>query len=239
MINSGFVVRDFLYKDMTRVGTLDSNIPYDYIVCKEDYSLLKKIVCNESNYMYISTDGKNETIRSFNQLINNLISKLSDEGVNVKINVTNRYQEQYDKAMQTPENIMLILEIVAVIAVIVAFASIAISTYLSMLSQITDIAVYRSLGYSRLNLGFTYFIELLLITLKYILIGGLLTFVAMFFMDIIPLIDFVLITPFWQFLALLLIAIATILLIGLVPIFIVFKRTPANLYNRFAKRTNE
>ena len=134
---------------------------------------------------------------------------------------------------------MFILEIVAIIAVIMAFISIAISTYLSMLSQITDIAVYRSLGYSRLNLGFTYFIELLLITLKYIFIGGLVTFVAMFFMDIIPLIDFVLITPFWQFLAMLGLAIAVILLIGLVPIFIVFKRTPANLYNRFAKRVNE
>ena len=239
LLNSDFVVKDFLYKDMTRVATLDSAVPYDYIVNKEDYSLIKKIVCNESNYMYISTDGKNDSIRSINQLIDNVTNKLASEEVNVKINVTNRYQEQYDKAMATPKNIMLILEIVAVIAVIVAFASIAISTYLSMLSQITDIAVYRSLGYSRLNLGFTYFIELLLITLKYILIGGLITFITMFFMDIIPLIEFVLITPFWQFLALLGLAVFTILLIGLVPIFIVFKRTPANLYNRYAKRTNE
>ena len=61
----------------------------------------------------------------------------------------------------------------------------------------------------------------------------------MFFMDIIPLIEFTLMTPFYQFLAVLGIAILAILLIGIVPIFIVFKRTPANLYNRFAKRTNE
>ena len=239
LINNDYIVKDYLMNIMHRDGVLPSDIPFDYIINRVDYDTLKYIVSTKSNYLYISTDGSNESINNAKQLVNKVVTNLKDLEINVKINLTNRYQEQYDEAMATPKNIMLILEIIAVIAVIVAFASIAISTYLSMLSQITDIAVYRSLGYSRLNLGFTYFIELLFITLKYIVIGGLVTFVAMFFMDIIPLIEFSLMTPFWQFLALLGVAIGVILLIGLVPIFIVFKRTPANLYNRFAKRTNE
>ena len=239
LINSGHIALDYLNHDLIRDNILSADVPFDYIINKEDYSLVKKIVSTDSNHMYISTDGKTETIKSFTNLIKQIERNLASEGVGVKIQVTNRYQEQYDKAMATPKTIVLILEIVAILAVIVAFISVAISTYLSMLSQITDIAVYRSLGYSRLNLGFTYFIELLLITLKYILLGGVVTFVTMFFMDIIPLIDYILITPIYQFLIALAIAVAFILVIGLVPIFIVFKRTPANLYNRFAKHTNE
>ena len=239
-INSSYIAKDYLSNHLHRKGILPENAPFDYIINREDYFLLKKIVCNEANYIYLSTDGKGETIRSVTKFVNDFAKNLADEyGINVKINLSNRYQEEYDEAMATPKNIMLILEIVAVIAILVSFVSIAISTYLSMLSQITDIAVYRSLGYSRLNLGFTYFIELLLISLKYIFISGAATFLIMFFMDIIPLIEFVLITPFWQFLALLGTALAVILFIGLLPIFFVFKRTPANLYNRFAKRTNE
>ena len=238
-IHPSYIVKDYLNTTLIRDGVLSEDIPFDYVVNKADYSLIKKVVCNEANYIYLSTDGRNESIRNANKLIEDVKKKLAENDIHVKINVTNRYQEQYDKAMATPKNIMLILEIVAIIAIIVAIVSIAISTYLSMLSQITDIAVYRSLGYSRLNLGFTYFIELLLISLKYIAIGGAITFLTMFFMDIIPLIDFVLITPFWQFLAVLGIALVFILFIGLLPIFFVFKKTPANLYNRFAKRTNE
>ena len=239
LVNNTFSSKDYLYSFMTKDACLNDDVPFDYVINKEDYSLVKRIVSYEGNYLYICTDGKNETIRGFEQLMKEVEKDLAVDGISVKINIENRYQDQYDKAMATPNSIMLILEIVAIIAAVIAFISIAISTYLSMLSQITDIAVYRSLGYSRLNLGFTYFIELLLIALKYILIGGLLTFIVMFFMDIIPLIEFTLMTPFYQFLAVLGIAILAILLIGIVPIFIVFKRTPANLYNRFAKRTNE
>ena len=107
-----------------------------------------------------------------------------------------------------------------------------------MMSQITDIAVYRSLGYSSLNLSFTYFIELLLTALKYIAIGGAVTYLSMFIIDLIPIVDFVLITPIWEFLVLLLALLGAIVLIGLVPIIIVFRRTPANLYNRFNRKVN-
>ena len=239
LMSSAYLSTDFLSPGMTRDGLLTDDIPFDYIINKEDYSFIKKIVSYNGNYPYIATDGRSETIKQVNQLVKSFENKMASNEISVKVTIDNRYQTQYDKAMATPKSIMLILEIVAILAAVVAVISVAISTYLSMLSQITDIAVYRSLGYSRLNLGFTYFIELLLITLKYIAIGGLVTFIAMFFMDIIPLIEFVLVTPFWQFLAVLGIVIGAILLIGIVPIFIVFKRTPANLYNRFAKRTNE
>ena len=239
LMSTAFISSDFLSGRMMRDGLLDEDIPFDYIINKDDYSVVKKIVSYEGNYLYVASDARSETIKQVNLLATGFEHKMAKEGISVKVDIANRYQEQYDKAMATPKSIMLILEIVAIVAAVVAFISVAISTYLSMLSQITDIAVYRSLGYSRLNLGFTYFIELLLITLKYIAIGGLLTFITMFFMDIIPLIDFTLMTPFWQFLAVLGTAVAVILLIGIVPIFIVFKRTPANLYNRFAKRTNE
>ena len=239
LIGTDFVSKDFLSMYMTRAGFFYSSVaPLDIIINKEDYSLIKKIVCTQTNYMYIQTDGDANTVRQFTQMMKDTQEELAKDGVAVEIVVTHKYQNQYDKAMATANSIMLILKIMTVIAIVIAVVSIVISTYLSMISQITDIAVYRSLGYSRLNLGFTYFIELFLTTLKYILIGGIATYLAMFVLDLIPIVDFVLATPIWQFLLILLAAISAILVIGLVPIIIVFRRTPANLYNRFNKKIN-
>ena len=238
IVNNDYLSRDFLVTQFTRYGVVPSTDPFDLIINPGDYSLVKKIASTKTNYMYVQTDGDSGTIRDFQQLLKDTQAKLAEEGVKVNIVVTHKYQEQYDKAMQTANSIMLILRIVAILAIIVAFVSVAISTYLSMMSQITDIAVYRSLGYSRLNLGFTYFIELFLITLKYIALGGVFTYLTMFILDIVPIVDFVLMTPIWEFLLLLLVALGAILLIGLVPIIIVFRRTPANLYNRFNKKIN-
>lgn len=232
------LTEDYLHYYMTISGHFKNEFPFDIVINRSDYGTVKKAVATKSNFMYISTDGSSGTIRQFEKLIKDTISDLAKEEVDVNIVINNKYQTEYDNFMVTANNIMLILRIFAIIAIVMSFVSIAISTYLSMVSQITDIAVYRSLGYSRLNLGITYFIELLLITLKYVLIGGVATYLAMFILDVIPLIDFALATPIWEFLLVLLIAIGATLLIGLLPIIIVFRRTPANLYNRFSKKVN-
>lgn len=238
LVNIDYVSKDFLYEKLQRVAQIGSNLPFDIIINAADYSNVKRIVSNENNVFYISTDGSQEMINSYLNLMKDVQAKLANEGISVRIEVTNRYQNEYDDYMKTINSIMLILKVVAIVVIVMSLASIVISTYLSMTSQITDIAVYRSLGYSRFNLGLTYFIELFLITLKFIFIGGLATFLAMFVLDVIPIIEFELMTSVWEFLALLGIAAGSVLVIGIIPIIIVFRRTPANLYNHFSKKIN-
>ena len=209
---------------------------YDIIINPNDYSVFKKHLSSFRTKMYIATDGKTETINGFKNLISDLKDQLEDKDVLVKLIVENRYQDEYNTAVGTFENILFVVKIVAGVVTVIALLFIILSTYFSMLSQIGDIAVYRSLGYSRANLGLTYFIELFLTTFIYVLLGLVITYGVLFIIDVIPIIDFHITTMIWQFLVVFAGLLGIILFIGLLPILIVFRRTPANLYNRFHRR---
>jgi ABC-type antimicrobial peptide transport system permease subunit len=239
-IEKGHCLRSNNYGDVTfdllKIDDRFDDIPYDLIINPEDYLTIKYRPCSYRHDFYISTDGSDSTIQEVTKLINNTITKLESAGIGVEIKISNAYQEQYDEAVADSKNMLNSTEIMGAVLGAVALLLIILSTYLSMLNQISDIAVYRSLGYSRFFLGMTYFMELLMLALIYCVIGGGLTFLTMFLLDAIPLVEFSLVTPFVYFITLPLALALLISLIGIIPIMMVFKLTPANIYNRYNRR---
>ena len=217
-------------------GYVPSSMPFDLIIHKDDYPLVQQMLASFRSPMIITCDGKTESINAFKSIVENVIKSANKQGIKVKGGVNYTYQDQYNKAVGTFENILFVVRIIAGVIAVIALLFIILSTYFSMLSQIGEIAVYRSLGYSRLNLGFAYFVELFLTTFIYTLLGLVSTYAVLFIVDVIPIIEFTISTSILQFLYIFLGLLGVILVIGLLPIAIVFIRTPANLYNRFHRR---
>ena len=215
-----------------------SSIPYDIIVNKNDYPTVKVEIAATRSKMYIQTDGNKETMNSFAALVKQVEKSLSDQGIAVKIEVQHLYQIQKDNAMANLNNILSTVTIVAYVVLGLALILIILSTYLSMLNQISDIAVYRSLGYSRSFLGMIYLTELALLAFIYSIIGGLGAYFVMFIMDLVPLVSYSIATPF-GLIALAILALALgITIIGILPVMFVFRLTPASIYSRYNRKIN-
>ena len=230
-------INSFL-SSLTADDKFSYTIPYEYIINKDDYYVVKQTIAAKRDTMFIETDGNAKTIREYQSLVDSLNASYSEQGSNVLIVLENKYQTEFNTATEVLQSILGIIKIVAIVLGVIAFLLIILATYLSMLNQISDIAVYRSLGYSSFFLGMIYLVELAMLTLKYAFIGGAITFLSMFIMDVIPLVNYSMATPFIEVLGLIFALALVVLIIGLVPIAIVFRMTPAKIYNRFNRRIN-
>ena len=232
------------YRSVTYIGASDlrqagyfTNDLFDLVINKEDYFRCKQIVAYGRNSMYIVTDGEPSTIAHYRSLINEVVESLQEFDIGVKVNIVYRYQNEVNEATKTLNSILFYVRIATIVITVIALLVILLSTYLSMLNQIGDIAVYRMLGYSRLRLGLIYIIELFLLSIIYTAIGSLSAFLVMFFLDVIPLVPFVMSTPIYQFLLVVLAIPLVVTIIGIIPVSIVFRLTPAQINARFAKKT--
>ncbi|MBO4682400.1 MAG: ABC transporter ATP-binding protein/permease [Bacilli bacterium] len=216
------------------------DIPYDYIVNKATFDTLKYILASSNGALYVQTDGSEEVVAAYNELMGVAKESLAKQGINVNIEIVHSYELQKEQAVSNFNNILSTVTIVAYVILGVALILVILSTYLSMLSQISDIAVYRSLGYSRSFLGMIYLFELGLLAFLYTFIGGLVTYFGMFLVDIVPLVNYSIAMPFGYVLLALLAISLSIILIGLIPIMFVFRLTPASIYSRYNRKiTNE
>lgn len=215
-----------------------NDIPYSYIIHPSDYFAIKNRAASERSDMYFSSNGNSSTINSLINLVNKTKDNLKEKEIDVIINMHNYYQDEYDAATKDFNDILNVVKIITIVVVSIALLLIVLSTYLSMLHQISDIAVYRSIGYSRLYLGLIYFIELAILALLHAFIGGAVAYLSMFILDIIPLIPYTISLSIMNALLIVLIVAAVICVIGIIPIIFVFRLTPAQIYNRYNKRIN-
>lgn len=223
------------YNFLTEDALFD-DLPYDLIINADDYHLLKLNVINKQNGIYISVkDGNYKSVYAAATKVEEMFNM---QGIHIKFNIVHKYQNQYDTAVADLNNILNITKLIAIVVGAIAVILIVVSTYYSMLNQIADIAVYRSLGYSRFYLGLIYFIELAILSLIFCLTGALASYFVMFILDVIPIVAFSLATPFIQTILVALILTAVITIIGIIPVVLVFGLTPAKIYSRFNKRIN-
>ena len=222
---------------LTIDGTF-KDLPYDNIVNKREFDSMKLRFSGSRKMMYLQTDGSQKVIDSYNSLFTSVVNRLKDRDIYIKIEILHPYAEQKAVALENLNNIMNSVKIVAYVVLALALILVILSTYLSMLNQISDIAVYRSLGYSRSFLGMIYLFELGLLALIYSLIGGLITYLAMLIVDVMPLVSYTIATPFWLVLLSILAIPLAIMIIGMIPIMLVFRLTPASIYSRYNRKIN-
>ena len=223
-----YLVKDGDFKD----------IPYDYIVNKEVFREMKIYASSSKTTLYIQTDGKSETIQFYKDFMDEQVNLLKDYKINVNIEVEHRYENEKNDVVSGFNNILSSVTIVAFVILGIALLLVILSTYLSMLNQISDIAVYRSLGYSRSFLGMIYLFELASLAFLFTFLGGLFTYFGMFIVDIVPLINYSISIPFGYVVLALLAISLSIILIGLIPIMLVFRLTPASIYSRYNRQIN-
>lgn len=214
------------------------DIPYQLIINPIDYQTIRLGAAYNMNLMYIQTDNSFQMVEGYKKVINETVSNLKKQGIDVKVTVENRYELQRDVAVKDLKTILNSVLIISMVIGAVALSLIFVSTYLSMLNQISDIAVYRSLGYSRFFLGMAYFVELAILALIYSFIGAALTYVTLFVLDVIPIVPYVISTPIYEFVLGAIALAVLVTLIGILPIMLVFRLTPAKIYNRFNRHIN-
>ena len=216
----------------------DVNFPYDAIINASDFDDVTANIAAYGGDIYIDVPSNEDYFNEYSQMLKNVQKQLATEDIKVNVNLYNRYQEQFDEAVKDLTNLLNVIEIIAIVVGAIALLLIILSIYLSMLNQIGDIAVYRSLGYSRTFLGFVYLIELSISALLFSFIGGAITYFTMFVLDVIPIVPFTIYSPISQMLLIVLALALSIIVIGMIPIIFVFRLTPANIYNRYSKKIN-
>lgn len=216
----------------------DGSFPYHAIINASDFNQVKENVTALGGDLYIDTNGSAKSYSDYRELLNSVQESLSLSDIDVKIELTHRYQNEFDEAVKDLKNLLTVVEIIGIVFGAIALLLIILSVYLSMLSQIGDIAIYRSLGYSRAFLGITYLVELSFTAILYSLLGGAIAYFVMFALDVIPIVPYSVSSPFIQMLMVVALLALTIIVIGMMPIIFVFRLTPANIYNRFNKRIN-
>ncbi len=224
--------------DLVFNGNFTRTVPFDYLINKADYDKIKSSFAAARNDMYVQTDGKASSINALTSVVKNTVARLKEKQIYVSVEIDNRYQDQANLAFADLNNILSSVEIIALVIASLALILVILSTYLSMLNQISDIAVYRSLGYSKWFLGAAYLIELGLIAFIYSFIGGGLTYLTMFILDIIPIVPYHISMSIWMALLGVVALPILIMIIGIIPIALVFRLTPANIYNRYNRRIN-
>lgn len=212
------------------------SIPYQLIINAFDYETIRSGAAYNMNLMYIQTDGSVSMMNAYKDIINTTVKNLKNQGIDIKVNIEHRYDLQKEEAVKDLRTILNSVLIISAVIGAVALSLIFVSTYLSMLNQISDIAVYRSLGYSRFFLGMVYFVELAILALIYSFIGAAITYLTLFVLDVIPLVAYTMSTPIFEFILGALSLAILITFIGLLPIMLVFRLTPAKIYNRFNRR---
>ena len=214
------------------------NFPYEVVINQDSYKYVKERTFALGGDLYFSTDGSDASYDTYSNFIQDVEEQLVRNDINVKIVLTNRYKNEYDVAIKDLNNLLNVAEIMAIVVGTIALLLVILSIYLSMLNQIGDIAIYRSLGYSRTYLAMVYLIELSITAILFTLLGGALTYLTMFILDVIPIVPFALNSSILQVLGVLGLLALSIIVIGMIPIIFVFRLTPANLYNRYNKKSS-
>lgn len=212
------------------------DFPYFAVINKEDMKYVKEEIASNVSQFYISIDRHINALNDYQHLVKKVQTDLDIEGCHVLINLKNLYQEEFDEAVKDLNSLLKVVEIMAIVMGAIALLLIIFSIYLSMLSQISDIAIYRSLGYSRAFLATAYLVELSITALLFSFIGGAITYLTLFVLDVIPIVPYTISSPFIQMLAVVLLLATLIIIIGMIPIIFVFRLTPANIYNRYNKK---
>ena len=220
----------------------DGILPYALVIRDEDILILKENATGTiSVHMSIETDGSEEMDNKYYQLLHEIEMRypININGENtsrVKITIKNNYQDQYSEYTQAEVNIIKVVSIVTIVFGVLSIAFIIVSTSKSMVDQISEIAIYRSLGYPKRYTKLIYYTETIINVFIFVCGSGLLTYFVLKLASVIPLFEFSIYVKFWQVLAIIggLSIINSI--IGIIPIVLLLHKTPTQIYNTYNRR---
>ena len=228
----------------TIVGELDdTGLPYALVIRDEDYLLLKLNAAETMQInLSIETDGSAEMVEKYINLMKSiedeypLVNTEEEQKSSIAISIDNHYQTQYDENTVAEKNIIKVVSIVTIVFGALSVIFIIVTSNKSMVNQISEIAIYRSLGYPKRYTRTIYFTETIVNGFLFITISGLVTYFMLRVVSVIPILYFSISIKFWQVLVLIFALEVVTSLIGIVPIMLLLRKTPTQIYNTYNRR---
>lgn len=183
---------------------------------------------SNSNTVKYKTITKNRNISVYSNNKDETISKLQDK----KINVEDRYKSSRNKHIMDKKESVMESIIVALILLAISFVEIYLMVRASFLSRIKEVGIYRAIGVKKLDIYKMFLGEILVITTLasvpgYILMGMILSEISKIeYIGSMFLIDTKVMT-----ISLIIIYVLNILM-GLLPVTLVIRKTPAQILSR-------
>ena len=219
------------------------NFPYVLIIRDEDLLQLKLYACETiQSRLSIETDGSEEMVNKYTTLMksienNHLIDAVDGEQISsITITVNNNYQQQYDDNTVAEKNIIKVMSIVTIVFGALSIVFVIVTSNKSMVNQISEIAIYRSLGYPKRYTRTIYFTETIVNVFTYIAISGLFTYAILKIISVIPIFYYSMSIKLWQVLVLILALGIANSIIGVAPIVLLLFKTPTQIYNTYNRR---
>ena len=219
-------------------GQFDKDIPYNIVILESDLKALKEKVAHYSIRVTVETDGNKETIDSYINLINKINSehKVDNNTNQAKVNLTNKYELEYAKATESAVSLIRILSIISSIFAIISIMFVILLMNKSLTNQIIEIAILRSLGYPRIYTFITYFSELVMNSLIHVFMGVFITYIVMNIISVIPIFSYSIAVNMLDVLVITLLSSGVIVIIGMIPLLNLIRKTPTQIYNTYSKK---
>ena len=226
------------------VGELDNTgLPYALVIRDEDYLFLKLNAAETIQIsLSIETDGSAEMVEKYVDLMRSieaeypLVDTAEEQKSSIVISIDNNYQTQYDENTVAEKNIIKVVSIVTIVFGALSIIFIIVTSNKSMVNQISEIAIYRSLGYPKKYTRIIYFTETIVNGFLFITISGLVTYFILRVISVIPILYFSISIKFWQVLCLIAALGIISSIIGIIPIMLLLHKTPTQIYNTYNRR---
>lgn len=204
--------------------------PFDVIVSDNQYSkILKSVIKDDWKNVdvYCDTDEEIIQLESFIESIyekyqNNLIVSLQSD--------YNKALEPYvEESKELVSSRITITITIILISVLIVFFS--MKSY--AMKNIYDISVYRAIGIKKGSIAFIYALEILIISLKTTLVGGILCYLVTNFIASVPIIDMSFAISFETFIICTVGVILINVMISLISVWGYLRLTPSRILTKY------
>lgn len=249
--SKNLILNDDFSLQYSIIDYIDFNsAPYHFILNDNTYSnILKSIASCSFEFLNVYCENDNEkkqvdeyieSVKEFyssGQLIANKENGFEYYTNFDKVHINLNSYSDYDNALEpylleSNKNVasrLLITLTILVISVIIVFFS--MKSY--SIKNIYDIGVYRAIGIKKSSIAFVYALEILIISLKTTLVGGIFTFLIVNIINGIPIFDLQIGMSFELFICTTLGLILLNIFVGVLPVIGYLRLTPSQILTKY------
>jgi len=224
--------------------------PYEFIIPDAAFEkVFRSIIKENYNQMYVFCENES-IINKVDDYVNkqkeyfaseklmatpeNGFTGLADfKYVNIILSTENTYEKLIEpykiEAQKNVSSRLLIMFMIILITIIIVFFS--MKSY--SIKNIYDTGVYRAIGIKKQSIVFVYALEILIISLKTTLVGGVLTYLVTNIIQGIPIIDIPIGIEFDLFIISTVCLILLNVFIGVLPVISTLRKTPSQILSKY------
>ena len=243
--NSDYDMKFNIVKQLDFEGLMFTTVVSDEIY----YDILKSVLKREYNTLKVGCENKEEIdqINSFleerkerfesgeikaNKDFGYTGPQPENEEVMLKLSATSEYENKLQPYFEEAKKVVSSRTLISVTIILISLFIIFFSMKSFAVSNIYDIGVYRAIGIKKSSVVLIYLFEMLIISLKTTLVGGLLCFIITNIISSIPIIDVDFAISFGTFFTITFGLIFINLIVSIIPISRYMRLTPSQILTK-------